>query len=257
MQDRVRIKICFSYDGTGYNGWQRQANAASTVQEIMETKLSMISNARITIVASGRTDAGVHARIQVAHADVPAAVAERPFLLKALNSLLPQRIRVFSIEKVPREFHAIRDAKKKTYLYFIDPNPVQMPTLRNQAWNLYLPLNWDAVEEATPKLLGTHDFKAFCNSGTSVKTTVRTLHEIRWGTIRWQGIGAECDLRVLRVTGSGFLRNMVRALVGTLVWIGNEKAKPDVIDQLFESKDRRRAGPTAPPHGLWLWDVLY
>lgn len=262
-----RLKIYLTYDGTSYNGWQRQKNTATTIQEILENKLSRIANTRVSVMSSGRTDAGVHARIQVAHATVPEAVLKllehsspvpgESRLKQGLNSLLPPDIRILRIEHVADEFHALRDVTRKTYLYFIDPSPVQMPELRRYAWNLRLPLDWNAMEQATAPLVGRHDFKAFCGAGSDVKTTVRTLYEATWGTMAWHGVSHSTELRVLRLTGSGFLRNMVRSVAGTLVHIGNGKAKPGLVAGLLETGDRKLAGPTAPPHGLWLWDILY
>jgi tRNA pseudouridine38-40 synthase len=253
----ARLKLYFSYDGTYYSGLQRQANTSNTIQEILETKLSMISNTRVSLMASGRTDAGVHARIQVAHCNIPDNVAARPNLMKSLNSLLPPDIRMLLIETVHEGFDALRDVQKKTYVYFIDPNPIQWPELRNYAWHLRLPLNWPAMEEATKDLLGDHDFKALCAADTTARSTVRTVYEARWGTVDWRGVGGCYELRALRVTGSGFLKNMVRSIAGTLVHIGNGKASSDLIRRCLESRERSMAGPSAPAHGLWLWDILY
>ncbi len=263
----ARLKIYLTYDGTFYHGWQRQLNTPKTIQEILETKLSIMSNARVSIMSSGRTDAGVHARIQVAHATVPDTVLrllENPSpilgesrLVQGLNSLLPRDIRVLRIEQVAPDFHALRQIDKKTYLYFIDPSPVQLPELRDHAWHLRMPLDWKAVEKATKALAGRHDFKSFCAAGSSVKTTTRTLFEAYWGTFKWRGISHTTELRVLRLTGSGFLRGMVRSVAGTLVFIGNRRAPPERVAQLLETPNRAGVGPTAPACGLWLWDVLY
>jgi tRNA pseudouridine38-40 synthase len=253
----MRLKICISYDGTHFHGWQRQKNTPNTIQEIFETRLSQIANTRVTAVASGRTDAGVHARVQVLHAEVPETAPELDRLRHGLNSLLPPDIRVLLIEKAGADFHAQRDAVRKTYLYFIDPHTVQAPELRDYAWHLRLPLDWRAMEEATGALVGEHDFKAFCAADSTANTTVRTIFEARWGVHEWRGVGHTYPLRVLRLTGSGFLKNMVRSIAGTLVHIGGGKSGPELIRNALTSRDRKAAGPTAPPHGLWLWDVLY
>lgn len=262
----ARLKLYFTYDGTHFHGWQRQKNTPHTIQEVLEGKLAMIANSRVTLMASGRTDAGVHARIQVAHADVPdtllrLTVREAGWddsrLKQSLNSMLPPDIRVLLIERAGDEFHALRDVEKKTYVYLIDSGPVQWPELRDYAWHLRLPLDWDAMEKATAALPGEHDFKAFAAADASTNTTIRTLFEARWGTVRWGGIGMHADLRALRVTGTGFLKNMVRSIVGTLVHIGNRKAGPDLVPRLLASRDRKQAGPTAPARGLWLWDIRY
>lgn len=257
----MRLKFYFNYLGTLYHGFQRQANTQKTVQEVLETKISMIANARTTLMASGRTDAGVHARIQVAHADVPdldrAPQLAPSRLLPALNSVLPRDIRMLRIDQVPGSFHALRDVKKKTYLYFIDPSPIQLPELRNHSWHLRFPLDLNAMMQATPNFLGEHDFRAFCAADTTARSTVRTLYEARWGEHNWHGIGGSAKLLVFRVTGSGFLKNMVRSMLGSLVHIGNGKANPDLICRGLQTRDRRLAGPSAPAHGLWLWDILY
>ena len=269
----VRLKFYFSYEGTHYNGWQRQKNTANTIQQIFEDKLSRLAgDKRVNLVASGRTDAGVHARVQVGHADAnetllkllsqPAGAPNQTYveqnrLQQSLNSMLPPDIRVLKIEQVGTGFHAQRDVEKKTYLYFINPNPVQWPELRDHAWHLKFPLNWAAMEQATKALIGEHDFKAFCAADADTSTTIRTLFEAEWGDFTWRGMSAPTELRVLRLTGNGFLKNMVRSIVGTLTMIGNGKAESDLVPELLARPNRQAAGPTAPPHGLWLWDILY
>lgn len=269
----ARLKFYFCYDGTHYHGWQRQKNTANTIQQIFEDRLSKLAgDKRVALQSSGRTDAGVHARIQVAHAhanetllkyfETPAggpgeAQIDQNRLHQSINAILPPDIRVLKIDRVHDDFHAQRDVVKKTYLYFINPNGVQWPELRDYAWHLKFPLKWDAIEEATRALVGEHDFKAFCASDADVATTVRTIHEARWGTAVWNGMMGPTRLRVLRLTGNGFLKNMVRSITGTLTMIGNGKADPGLTKRLLDKPDRAQAGPTAPPHGLWLWDILY
>ncbi len=270
--EKARLKIYFTYDGTGYRGLQRQTNTDQTIQGVFETELSRLTGKKTSLVSSGRTDAGVHARIQVAHVDVPEQFADRMLepgkipgdhkrtsrLVQSLNSMLPRGIRVYKVERAHPRFHAIAEVKKKTYVYFIDPSPVQLPELRTRAWHLRLPLNWDAMFAATKDLVGTHDFNAFCAAGAEVKSTVRTIHEARWGEVRFHGFGApESRLMAFRITGSGFLKQMVRSIVGTLVHIGGNREKPDLVDRCLILKNRKLAGPTAPPQGLWLWDILY
>lgn len=267
----ARLKLYLSYDGTKFRGWQRQKNTPHTIQEVFENKLSIIANSRVSLMASGRTDAGVHARVQVAHVDVPETTLRllqpsplsmitghaETRLQQSLNSLLPPDIRLLRVEQVDADFHALKSAKKKTYVYFFNPNPVQPADLRNYTWHLKLPINWDAVEEATKYFVGRHDFKSFCAADAPAKSTVRTIYEARWGIVRRQGIGAPCDLRVLRVTGGGFLKHMVRCIAGSLIFVGQGKDSPDFIERALKATDRRAAGPTAPPHALWLWDILY
>lgn len=255
-----RLKIYFSYDGTHYHGFQRQKNVTKTVQEVLESAVSKLTATRVSILSSGRTDAGVHARIQVAHVDLPPQVFIRwnlESLQKALNSILPRDIRIWLIQNAPAGFHAVRSAKKKTYLYFIDPSAVQWPSLRHYSWHLKLPLDWDLMRQTARSFRGTHDFKAFCASNSSAKTSVRHIYEARWGKAPAGVFGAHTELWVFRITGNGFLKHMVRSIVGTLVKIGSHKEDPSIVTRALESGDRRLVGPTAPSRGLWLWDIDY
>ena len=266
----IRIRILFSYEGTNYHGWQRQKDTRETIQEIFENKLSQIANTRLNIVSSGRTDTGVHARIQVAHVDVPTEFAEKMLTRPAKhpngmnrlelalngNGMLPHKIRIWKVEKTAPKFHAQRDVRKKTYLYFIDTGPVQWPHLRNYAWHLRLPLDVKGMQSAALKLVGAHDFKAFCAADSSAKTTTRTLFESKVDFVDIGGF-APTRLLVCRFTGNGFLKQMVRSMVGTLAMIGNGRAKPELISELLQHGRRNEVGNTAPPHGLWLWDILY
>lgn len=254
-----KVKLYFSYDGTPFHGWQRQANTPRTIQEEVERALSRIAGDKVTCTASGRTDSGVHARVQVAHAVLPQArlkLVENGRLVLAMNSVLPSGVRLLRAERVSPKFHAQRDVIRKTYLYFINPSPVQSPALSRYSWHLRLPLDWGAMAEATQGLEGTHDFKAFCDADASTKTSVRTIYEARWGLVEAGPFGAG-RLYALRVTGNGFLKHMVRSLVGTLVHIGNGKAGPELVGKALRTQERKLAGPTAPPQGLWLWDILY
>ncbi len=259
MSTKVRVKFYCSYDGAGFSGWQRQAGEARTVQKVFEDALSRVCNTKTNVTASGRTDAGVHARIQVVHADVPVArrsLIESGRFVMALNSNLPGDVRIHRVEEVAPDFHAQRHVQRKTYLYFIDTSPVQVPSLRKYAWHLRLPMDWTAIEEATRALKGTHNFEAFSDSDRSTKTTVRTLYEAHWGRAAAGPFGP-ADLKVLRLTGSGFLKHMVRSIVGTLVKVGNKGADPDLVARSLATPQRHLVGATAPSQGLWLWDILY
>lgn len=260
-QDRFRLKIVMTYEGSPFHGWQRQLNTRDTIQEILETALSRISNARINCVASGRTDAGVHARVQVAHADVPSklkGMLQTGRLQHALNSLLPHTIRILGVSAAPSRFHAQKDVVKKTYLYFIDTTPVQWPSSKSYSWHLRFPLDWEAIEKATALLQGRHDFKAFSDSDGSAKTSVRILYEARWGVVHPGGpFGTSGQWRVLRLTGNGFLKHMVRSIAGTLVKVGEGKISSETVQKALLTQDRNLVGPTAPANGLWLWDILY
>lgn len=283
----TRLKLFFSYDGSAFNGWQRQKNTETTIQETFERRLSRITNTRVHVHSSGRTDAGVHARIQVAHADVPEVFAAKMLdsgpsgrlslrrrsnrnsasalffhpgsggrLISALNSLLPPSVRVWRVERAGVAFHAQRDVRRKMYVYFVDPNPVQWPHLHAYAWHLRLPLNWAAMNEAAGYLVGRHDFRAFCAADSGAKTTTREIYEARWREVRMDGF-SETRLMAFRIVGSGFLKQMVRGIVGTLVKIGGDKAPPALIPELLQTGARSRTGVTAPARGLWLWDILY
>ncbi len=280
----VKIRIYISYDGTHYHGWQRQVGSLQTVQEVLENRFSRLLNSKISIQASGRTDAGVHARVQVAHARIPVAGFERFFkhkslptsksgfvsevldapgahLVHGLNSILPTDIRVLKIDPVASDFHAQRDACRKKYIYLIDQSKVQLPFLRHYSWHLRYPLNLEQMQRATQLLIGTHDFASFCGAGSTVKTTRRTIYKA--------SIKVGSELLIFEVVGSGFLKNMVRSIVGTLVLIGSNKtvrlehtgpvvaADVDYMQRLIHQPNRLNIGPTAPPHGLWLWDVYY
>lgn len=275
----TRLKLFFSYDGSAFNGWQRQKNTEATIQQTFESRLSRIANTRVHVHSSGRTDTGVHARIQVAHADVPEVFAVKMLdsgvsdrmslslrsagrlgsvgrLVNALNSLLPRSIRIWRVERAGAAFHAQRDVRKKMYVYFVDPNPVQWPHLRAYAWHLRLPLDWAAMNEAAGYLVGRHDFRAFCAADSGAKTTTREISEARWREARMDGF-SETRLMAFRIVGSGFLKQMVRGIVGTLVKIGEGKAPPELVGELLKTGARSRTGVTAPAHGLWLWDILY
>ena len=271
-QETVRIKIIFTYDGTGFFGWQVQKTSAYTVQQVLQEAFQKITKQKINITASGRTDAGVHARIQVAHADFPKVLALKMLdcaktkqgysfpqnkLSMALNSLLPQKIRILDIKKANSKFHSIRDVTKKTYVYFIDPSAVQWPMLSRYTWNLKIPLNWKKMRLAAKKLVGTHDFQSFCASDSSAKTTVRTIDSIKIEKVKIFPLVSDVEVYAIAITGNGFLKQMVRSIVGTLVHIGDGKAEVDLIDKCLFAKNRNIVGKTAPANGLWLWDIRY
>lgn len=265
--------MAFTYDGSSFYGWQRQKNASPTLQAEIEGVLSRICSSRVSVTASGRTDAGVHARIQVAHADIPAAKKEvgKRFkferLLLGINALLPPSVRMLSIEEVPFHFHAQKNVERKTYLYFLATMPVCPPFLVKNMWHLRFPLDWRRMEKAAAMLEGAHYFKAFCDANSSAKTFDRTVfeselsREISIESFPWWGSGIDfthqTGYRVYRVTGSGFLKHMVRCIVGTLVAIGQGRRTLVDLQRALETGERKYVGPTAPAHGLWLWDIRY
>lgn len=241
----LRLDIC--YDGTRYRGWQRLPGREDTIQGKLETVLSRILEEPIEITGSGRTDAGVHARGQVAnfHCESPMPAGE---ILASLRRYLPEDIGIYSCKDVSPRFHARLNAKEKTYLYRIWNS--EAPCVFDRRYVAVMPekLNLEAMEEAAKLLCGEHDFSAFCGNPKMKKSTVRFLHRIE---LRRQGEELQ-----LRFTGNGFLYNMVRILVGTLIEIGRGERTPQSIPSLFGGK-RAQAGFLAPAQGLCLEEVLY
>ncbi|MGN1098162.1 MAG: tRNA pseudouridine(38-40) synthase TruA [Clostridia bacterium] len=242
-----KYKLTIMYDGTAYHGWQRQQNGI-TVQEIMEDTVSRIMSKETAIVGCSRTDAGVHARMYVCSffADTTIPADKLPFVL---NTMLPPDIRAVGCELACEDFNARFDAVKKTYKYQIWNTSFGDPFLRNYAWHYPVKLDFEAMEKACGIIRGEKDFRCFMAAGSVVKNTVRNLSELR----------AEKDGELITVTASanGFLYNMVRIIVGTLVYIGNGKLKLDELEGLIREGDRRKMGITAPPQGLRLYEVLY
>ena len=263
------LKLTIAYDGTAYAGWQRQANANS-IQAVIEDELATIVGAHHPLNAAGRTDAGVHAAAQVASItiDHPIPCDE---LLRALNARLKGGdIRIRAVEETFDGFEARIYAKSKTYRYAIWNGAAPSPFFRHVVWHVPHRLDLDRMIEATRALVGEHDFAAFQGRGSDVMTTIRTvlsadLVEMNIHTDQPLALsplenGApHQDGRLLRfeITGTGFLRHMVRIIVGTLVDIGRGQLDSAEMARIIESRDRRRAGQTAPPHGLMLWKVQY
>ncbi len=265
----IKVAMVLSYEGTDFFGWQRQVNATPTIQAEVEKVLSQICSMRLTVMSSGRTDSGVHARVQVIHTHIPAEKKEEhkslPFerLFHGMNSLLPPSVRVLFIEEVTPEFHAIKSVEKKTYLYFLATTAVSPPALSRYMWHLRFPLDWELMQRAAEIFRGRHYFKAFCDANGSAKTFHRTVFEsslsdeISLGTFPWCAENSPKGYRVFRVTGSGFLKHMVRSLVGTLVSIGQGRRTISNLHEALRTGERKLVGPTAPANGLWLWDIKY
>lgn len=247
-QQKRNFKLVLEYDGSGYHGWQRQEGVL-TIQEVLESRIEMMLGGPIRVRGSGRTDAGVHARRQVVNFYARTRLEPRE-IQKGLNSLLPPDIVVLETEQVPDGFHARFSAVSKTYEYWILNRETRSAIERNRAWHIRRPLSASPMEACLRRLIGTHDFAAFMAAGSSVKSTERTLYRAevnRPDPERW----------VFLFEADGFLRHMVRNLVGTLVEVGGGKLSPEDFSQILESRDRRRAGMTAPAHGLFLVDVAY
>ena len=246
---RRRIKATVSYDGTGYRGFQLQPNGP-TIQSVMEEALTDLLQEPVRLRPAGRTDAGVHARGQVVDFS-DSGRRSLDAIVRGGNALLPPDIRILSAEEVPPSFNARRNAKSKEYRYFLYIAAVGSPFLTRYAWHLAEPVDLGAVREGLAHIVGRHDFSSFRGQGCTARTTVR---EIFRACLEPEGVPG---LYTLAVEGEGFLRHMVRTLVGTLVTIGRGKAPPGRMRDLLAAKDRKQAGPTAPPHGLFLWEVAY
>ena len=242
-----RIRTIISYDGTDYVGWQTQPNGVA-VQEVIEQALLEVTGEHVSLQGSGRTDSGVHARAQVAHFDTEARMAADKFAI-ALNTHLPADIRVLYSEEVDPAFHARFSAKEKQYRYFVQTGPHADVFARKYALHAYMPLDLEVMNEAAARVVGTHDFSAFMTTGREVETAVRTISRSQWDQ---QG-----KFLVYSVQGNGFLYNMVRILVGTMVGMGSGRIPRDSMEKALSTLSRKDAGPTAPPQGLVLWRVKY
>lgn len=246
------VKLTLAYDGTAYAGWQVQ-RGQTTVQGVLESAIAKVTGRTTRVIASGRTDAGVHALGQVAgfHTDsqLPAAVLQR-----ALNAELPRDVAVLEAADVPGDFHPIRDAVRKRYRYVICDGPVRDVFRRRYGWHCHHGrLDAEAMNRAARVLVGTHDFAGFETSGAPRKDSIRTISELRVE----RGRGGEPDWVTIEVEADGFLYNMVRAIVGTLVEVGRGAEPESWVADVLAAADRRAAGPNAPPQGLFLVSVDY
>lgn len=246
-----KIKLLISYDGTGFQGWQRQPDKPS-VQATIEEALSRIYDQPIKIVGSGRTDAGTHAVGQVAHFEAPKTIAKEERLQRALNSMLPDSVVIKGIWLAPDDFHALFSARRKTYIYRIWNHPIRSALWRERALWVPEPLDLNYLNEMSSVLMGERDFKSFQTSGTPVKSTVRRIDASAWSQV---GGG---PLLEFRIRGTGFLKQMVRNIVGTLLYL--ERNRGDGVadlEAIFAACDRQAAKATAPAHGLYLYRVDY
>ncbi len=242
-----RVKLTVAYDGTNYCGWQVQPNGI-TVQKVLNQCLSEFTGENIETIGASRTDAGVHALGNVAVFDTEMRMPGDKFSF-ALNQRLPEDIRIQKSEEVDADFHPRYVKSQKTYEYRILNCRFPIPTERFYSHFTYIPLDVDKMKEAASYLIGEHDFKSFCGTGAQVKTTVRTVKEIQ--------IEKSGDRITIRITGEGFLYNMVRIIAGTLMDIGGGLYPPEKMKEILEAKDRKKAGPTAPARGLTLMKIQY
>ena len=252
------FRILIAYDGTAYHGWQVQKDKV-TIQGIIERSLKEITGEQTRIVASSRTDAGVHAFGQVASFGTNASLGPAIFK-RALNARLPHDIRVMNVKKVTELFNPRRDARKKRYCYYIENQAEGSAFLHKYCWNVRIPLNLTDMRKAARMLTGIHDFTSFMGTGSGVKSPVReiialqikSIKELKFMDARVRGVYIQ-----IKIEADGFLRHMVRNIVGTLVEIGRARLTPDAMRKILASHDRRNAGPTAPARGLFLEKVMY
>lgn len=283
---RVKLELC--YDGAGYSGWQVQPKQprVKTIQGELEKAIERVVGHKVEAMGSGRTDAGVHALCQTAAFNTESALPPET-LVRAINAFLPCDIRIWRASDVDLEFHPIHDVVRKRYRYLASDSRPAFPFFRRNVWNLIQKVDVDAMKTAASFLRGTHDMSAFQTQGSPRKSTVRTIFDVsveRLGVdeafrfprqLEWESTVAAGDsgiletrsacpptpgLIVFEVEADGFLYNMVRAIVGTLCLFG-ERHKgfedPLRMQEIVEKADRRLAGPTAPPHGLYMIDVIY
>ena len=259
------FKVILEYDGTAYHGWQWQSEKRS-LQAEFERALFEVTRQKIRVYSSGRTDAGVHAFGQVLHFRAETRLSLEVFQ-KAINVHLPSDVNVLHLEEASDDFHALLNAKRKTYYYFIFNARSPELFLKRYSWQVYRPLDWKKMKEALRCLKGKHDFKSFQSVGTEVKTTVRTLFKTQilksgssslkipqkpsWSWIRHP------NLHVIVLEGDGFLKQMVRNIVGTLVEVGYGRISVAEFKKILAAKDRKKAGPAAPAKGLFLVNVKY
>ncbi len=243
------IKMTIEYDGTDYCGFQVQENTGlRTVQGVLEEKITLLSRETIRIAGAGRTDSGVHARGQVVHFLSQWTVPKEKIAV-AVNSVLPKDLVVKSAEDVPSEFHARFSAKGKKYHYRIYNDPIPSAFEDKYSWFIPYRLDFEKMTEGANYLVGEHDFSSFKSSGSVIKNNTRTIWSL---DLTQQG-----PLIEIEVMGNGFLYNMVRIIAGTLIEVGRGKLKPLAIKEILSAKDRSKAGPTAPPKGLFLTEVFY
>lgn len=244
----MNVKLELQYDGSRYKGWQKQGNTDQTIQQKIEDILTKMQGTPIEIHGSGRTDAGVHALGQIANAKLKGC-KDAEEVRTYLNTYLPEDIRVLSAEEAEERFHSRLQAKDKTYLYRIHKGGKPDVFTRKYTWSIEEELDLVAMRKAARYLIGEHDFKSLCGNRHFKKSTIREIY-----SIEILEVGEEIQIEV---NGNGFLQNMVRILVGTLVEVGKKKRDPQQMKEMLEAKDRQRAGVTAPPQGLFLKEVRY
>lgn len=250
---KTKIRFALSYDGTDFCGWQKQNHGdTKSVQQTLEEALSKVFNEKITLFASGRTDAGVHAIRQNCHFETqtPEAEFENWDLAWALRPYIPPTLSVRQVWIAPPEFHSTLSATHKTYRYFVYNHPRWNPFWGRYADWIRRPLDLHKLNASAEYFIGKHDFKSFQSVGTPIKNTVREVYSAKW-------VRKSPNLIYFQITGSGFLKQMVRNVVGTQMMLERKGDNPGKIRNIIQALDRREAGPAAPPQGLFLWQVYY
>ena len=242
-----RVKLIISYDGTNYCGWQVQINGI-TVEEVINRELSRMLGEDIAVIGASRTDSGVHALGNVAVFDTFSKIPPEKMCF-ALNQRLPDDIRIQDSCEVPLDFHPRYCDSTKTYEYKILNRRFDNPVMRLYTHFVYMPLDYEKMQEASKYLVGEHDFKSFCSARTQVTDTVRTIYSL--------DVSKEDDIIKIRISGNGFLYNMVRIIVGTLIKVGLKVYPPEYVKEILEACDRNVAGPKAPAKGLTLIGIVY
>jgi tRNA pseudouridine38-40 synthase len=244
-----KIRLLISYDGTEYQGWQKQPGKP-TLQGTLEEVLTQIYGEPVRVIGSGRTDSGTHAVGQVAHFTAPREINAEARLVRALNSLLPDDIVVKAAWRAPADFHALACARRKVYIYRIWNDPVRSALWRRRALWCPKPIDLACVNAMCEVITGEHDFKSFQTAGSETKTSVRRVYSARFEARRG-------SLVEFRIEGSGFLKQMVRNLVGTMLYLERTRGTVEEFSGILEARDRQRARATAPAHGLYLYRVTY
>ena len=242
-----RIKLTIAYDGTNYCGWQIQPNGI-TIEEVLNKALSKMTGEEIFVIGASRTDSGVHAMGNVAVFDTETTIPAEKIAV-ALNQRLPEDIVITKSEEVPLDFHPRYCDCSKTYEYHIINTRIPVPTKRLTNYFVSYVLDIEKMRQAASYLIGEHDFVSFCNVRTDVENTVRTITAL--------DLIENGDEITIRITGNGFLYNMVRIIVGTLIRVGRGFYEPERVKEILEAKDRKAAGVTAPAHGLFLMEINY
>lgn len=259
--DRFRVRLHISYDGTDFNGWQRQTKLVS-VQGTVESAVKQLFGEELSVVGASRTDSGVHAQMQVAHFDALKDPRSFRDLRYSLQCLTPDSVVIKDAFLAPNDFHAIATSIDKTYRYSVLNRRVPSALRHRTTWWVRQPLNLERLNEAAQLIVGTHDFKSFQTMGTEVDSTIRTVSEAYWRLAPTSGEaaprgGEPPDTLEFIIRGEGFLKQMVRNLVGTMIDLELNQQPPTDLRSILEAQDRRKAGNTAPPQGLFLVQVRY